>query len=167
MIIQKSFAALLSSLPSISCVPPPAPDGAVCGCLRPLGPGSLPDVLAPHSLGQPVLDGAIAPSMLSWACWPWNGVLVVYGIEPQSHRAHGERTNGDDYYHIANMLFISNEEKLRVSVKFCASVVETSSATGYNKWLRSAPHRDFCFSFPAVFGLANISGLWAAAVSHA
>jgi hypothetical protein len=24
------------------------------------------------------------------------GILVVYGIEPQRHRAHGGRTNGDD-----------------------------------------------------------------------
>jgi len=38
------------------------------------------------------------------------------GIEPQSRRAHGERTDGDDYYQEANMLFISNKDKLRVSV---------------------------------------------------
>ena len=44
------------------------------------------------------------------------GILVVYGNKPQSHRAHGGRTDGDDYYQEANMLFISNKEKLRVSV---------------------------------------------------
>ena len=54
--------------------------------------------------------------MLSWAFWAWNGLLVVTGIKPQSHRAHGGRTNGDDYYQEENMLFISNKEKLRVSV---------------------------------------------------
>ena len=28
------------------------------------------------------------------------GILVVYGIEPQRHRVHGGRTNGDDYYQL-------------------------------------------------------------------
>jgi hypothetical protein len=35
---------------------------------------------------------------------------VVYRIEPQSHRAHGGRTNGDDYCQEANMLFISSRK---------------------------------------------------------
>jgi len=35
-------------------------------------------------------------------------MLVVYGGKPQSHRAHGGRTDGDDYYQEENMLFISS-----------------------------------------------------------
>jgi len=31
-----------------------------------------------------------------------------YGSQPQSHRAHGGRTTGDDYYSKANMLFLSS-----------------------------------------------------------
>jgi hypothetical protein len=69
-----------------------APEGAV-EAVSPLGVILQRTVLAFHLLGQPVLDAEIASPMLSWACWPWNGVLVVYGdktTESQSAR----RTNG-------------------------------------------------------------------------
>jgi len=61
MIIQESFAALLSSLPPSH----PAhrsllPKMRFAVASAPLDPGPVPDMLALQPLGQPVLDGEIA-----------------------------------------------------------------------------------------------------------
>ena len=46
-------------------------------------------------------------------------ILVVYGIEPQSHRAHGGRTDGDDYYPGSNLLAFQVLEYIKEN---CASL---------------------------------------------
>ena len=50
---------------------------------------------------------------------------MVYEIIPQSHRAHGGRTDGDDYCSEANMLFISSVGNKVIArlCELCASVV--------------------------------------------
>jgi len=48
---------------------------------------------------------------VTFSCILRTGIITSgYGIEPQSHRAHKGRTNGDDYYSDANMLFLSSAD---------------------------------------------------------
>ena len=58
------------------------------------------------------------------------GILVVYGIKPQSHRAHGGRTNGEllfvqDKYYI--IFQFSQLRKVARLCELCASVVNNRS----------------------------------------
>ena len=67
--------------------------------------------------------------MLSRACWPWAGHWWFTGIKPQSHRAHGGRTDGDDYYSesICGSFQVLIIGKLARLCELCVSAVNNSS----------------------------------------